>query len=240
MKSSFLLPITCAALLAAQCANASSHNPHEVYVEAGLFGSKGIGYARSFNDVLGVRVDVSSSDTSRRGRAGEFHYDAALKGQQMGAYADWFPFGGKFHLSAGLHTRKLNLDVDGRANAAKKIAIGRVELEYGGPEDSATARVKWPTVAPYLGLGWGHSTIQRGGFSFVSDFGVSLGAPKVELTISEALRKKLDAATEADRRINGTDMTANGEIERQRSALAKDVGRVKVFPHLFVGVAYRF
>jgi len=240
MKSSFLLSITCAALLAAQCASASSHNPHEVYVEVGLLGSKGIGYARSFNDIFGVRAEVSASDASRSGRAGRFHYDADLKGRQMGTYADWFPFGGKFHLSAGLYTRKLSLDVDGRANEAKKIVIGRAELEYDGPEDSATAHVKWPIVAPYLGLGWGHSTIQRGGFSFVSDFGVSFGSPKVELTISDALRNKLDLAAEADRSINGSNMTTDGELARQRCALAKDAGKVKVFPHLFIGVAYRF
>jgi len=240
MPSSFLLSIACAALLAAQCSSASSHNPHEVYVEAGLLGSKGIGYAHSFSDVLGVRVDVSASDASRSGRAGQFHYDADLKGRQMGAYADWFPFGGKFHLSAGLHARKLSMDVDGRANAAKKIVIGRAELEYGGPKDSVIAHVKWPTVAPYLGLGWGHSTIQRGGISFVSDLGVSFGSPKVELTISDALRKKLDTATVADRRLNGSDMTTDGELERQHRALNKDVGKIKAFPHLFVGVAYRF
>jgi len=239
MTSSLFLFITCAALLAIQSASAS-FNPHEVYAEVGLLGSKGIGYAHSFNDVLGVRADVSTSNASRSGRAGQFHYDADLKGQQMGAYADWFPFGGKFHLSAGLHARKLDLDVDGRANAAKKIVIGRAELEYGDPEDSATAHVKWPTVAPYLGLGWGHSTIQRGGISFVSDIGVSFGSPKVELTISEALRDNLDKAAEADRRINNSDMTTDGEIERQRRALAKDVGKIKVFPHLFIGAAYRF
>jgi len=240
MKSSLLLSMTCAGLLAAQCVNASSSNPHEVYAEVGLLGSKGIGYAHSLNDVLGVRADVSTSSASRSGRAGQFQYDADLKGRQVGAYADWFPFGGKFHLSAGLHTRKLDLDVDGRANEARKIVIGRAELGYGDPEDSATARVKWPTVAPYLGFGWGHSTIQRGGISFVSDIGVSVGSPKVELTISEALRTKLDRAAEMDRRINGSDMTSDGEIERQRSALAKDVGKVKIFPHLFIGVAYRF
>jgi len=239
MKLPFLLPITCAGLLAAQCVNASS-SPREVYVGAGRLGSKGIGYAHSFNDVFGMHADVSSPKAGRSGRAGQFRYDADPKGQQMGAYIDWFPFGGKFHLSAALHVRKLTVDVNGRANKAQQIIIGRVPVKYGEPGDNATAHIKWPTVAPYLGFGWGHSTIQRGGISFVSDIGVSFGSPKVELTISEALRNKLERVADADRAANGTSMKVDDEIERQRRALVKNAGEIKVFPHVFIGVAYRF
>jgi len=236
----FLLAIACGALLATQSVSASS-NSHEVYVEAGLLGGKGVGYAHHFNDVLGVRADVSTASAGRNNiRAGQFRYDAHLKNRQMGVYADWFPFGGKFHLSAGLHTRKLNLDVDGRANAAKKISIGKIDVDYGDPNDVAWAHVKWPSVAPYLGLGWGHSASQHGGISFISDFGVSFGVPKIQLGVSNILREKLEAVAEMDRKINGTDITANSEIERQRRSLAKDAGKLKVFPHAFIGVAYRF
>jgi len=236
MKSSFvLLSTACAALLAVQPVSASS-NPHEVYVEAGLFGARGIGYARSFNDILGVRVDFSKLSTGHSLNIGQYRYDAALTGRQLGAYADWFPFGGKFHLSAGVSSRKLEADVDARFKSEKTILIGRVPVNYDGETDWVKAHLKWPGIAPYLGLGFGHSTIQRAGFGFVTELGVTLGAPKVQLGISDALRAKLEVVTS----IPDSGTTADAEIERQRRELADDVSKIKVFPHLYIGVAYRF
>jgi len=241
MKSSFILFSTaCAALLAVQPVSASS-NPHEVYAELGPLGAQGIGYAHSFNDIFGVRADVSRLGSSHHLDSGQYRYDARLKGRQMGAYADWFPFGGKFHLTAGLTSRKLEADVDAHSKSEQEIRIGQVKVNYGGEEDWVKAHLKWPGVAPYLGLGFGHSTAQRAGFGFVAELGVTLGAPKVQLSISNDLRKKLNEAIDAPGPGNpwsGT--TTDEEIERQRRELADDVGKIKLFPHMYIGVAYRF
>jgi len=236
MKSSFTLFFTaCAALLAAQSASASS-NPHEVYAQAGLFGSKGLGYAHSFSDIFGVRADFSRLSTGRSLSVGQYRYDAALTGRQMGAYADWFPFGGKLHLTAGLNSRKLEAGVNARLKEGRSISVGNVSVGYGGPEDWVKAKMEWPGVAPYLGLGFGHSTIQRAGFGFVTEIGVTIGAPKVQLSISNPLRNKLDGITS----VPGSGTTTDAEIERQRRELADDVSKIKVFPHMYIGVAYRF
>jgi len=252
MKSPFILSIACAALLAAQCASASSHNPHEVYVEAGLLSSKGIGYAHSFNDIFGVRADFSNSIGGRGLDVGKYHYDAALKGRQMGAYADWFPFGGKFHLTAGLHSRKLEADVDASFKDGMAIEVGGIPVANIDKNDWVKAKLEWPTVAPYLGLGFGHSTAQRSGFGFVTEIGVTIGAPKVQLSISKSLREKVDHV------VNGTipgfpdgptvppdrnpwsGFNPDDEIENQRRELADDVSKIKVFPHMYIGLAYRF
>jgi len=109
-----------------------------------------------------------------------------------------------------------------------------VDIPYGGRDDTARARVEWPKLAPYLGIGWGHQAEQDKGFGFIADLGVSFGSPRSELTISDPLRKKLDEFA----RVTGS--SADDEIERQRRDLADDVETVKVFPHLFVGVSYRF
>jgi len=241
MKSSFaLLSTACAALLAVQSANASS-NPHEVYAELGPLGARGIGYAHSFNDIFGVRADFSRLGSRHNLNVGQYHYDARLKSRQMGAYADWFPFGGKFHLTAGLTSRKLEADVEARFKSEKTILIGRVPVNYGGEKDWVRANLKWPGVAPYLGLGFGHSTAQRAGFGFVTEIGVTLGSPKVQLSISESLREKLDGVTSAPVPGNPwSSTTTDAEIEHQRRELADDVSKIKVFPHLYIGVAYRF
>jgi len=235
-----VLSIACAALLAAQSASASS-NPHEIYAQAGLFGARGVGYAYSFMDIFGVRADFSKLSTGRNLNVGEYRYEASLKARQMGAYADWFPFGGKFHLTAGLTSRKLEADVNARFKHEKIIKIGRVPVSYGGAEDWVKANMEWPSVAPYLGIGFGHSTAQRAGFGFVTELGVTIGSPKVQLAISEPLREKLDAATSVSLPGNPwADTTTDAEIEHQRRELADDVSKIKVFPHMYIGVAFRF
>jgi len=233
-----LLSVACAALLATCAANASS-NPHEVYVDVGLFGTKGGGYAHSISDIFGVRADFSRLSSGHSLNVGQYHYDATLKGRQMGLYADWFPFGGKLHLTAGLHSRKLEADVDARFKGERTIRVGQVPVNYGGPEDWVKANLHWPSVVPYLGLGFGHSTIQRAGFGFVTEIGVSIGSPKVQLAISEPLRKKMDAATSVPDSPWGN-TTTDAEVEHQRRELADDVAKIKVFPHMYIGVAYRF
>jgi len=64
--------------------------------------------------------------------------------------------------------------------------------------------------------------------------GVSFGAPGVELTINDPLRQKLEVLGKV------ADINIDAEIERQRRDLAADVGMVKMIPHLFVGVSYRY
>jgi len=123
---------------------------------------------------------------------------------------------------------------DGRAAQSGTISIGNVDVPYGGDTDTAQARVKWPTVAPYLGIGWGHHASHGPGFGFIADIGVSFGSPKTELTISNPLRDKLELVAAAQ------GSSAAAEIERQRRELADDVEAVKVIPHLFFGVSYRF
>jgi len=69
----------------------------------------------------------------------------------MGVYADWFPFGGKLHLTAGLNSRKLEADVNARLKEGRSISVGNISVD-GGPEDWIKAQMEWSSVAPYLGL----------------------------------------------------------------------------------------
>jgi len=227
-KSTGWLPLALGLLLTAPSASA-----HEVYAKAG-FPGVGAGYALGMNKYFGVRADYSSvGAVNRSGVAGMMRYDAELKASQLGAYADWFPFGGRFRLSGGLHSRTLELVADGTAENGM-ISIGELPAIPLGKDDSVQARVEWPKVAPYLGIGWGHQAERNRGFGFVADLGVSFGSPKIELTLSSSLRAQLDKVS------SKTNLSVDDEIERQRRDIADDVETVKVFPHLFVGVSYRF
>jgi len=230
-KTAALLPVACGLLLAAQSASAQ-----EVYAKAGILGI-GAGYSHSINQNFGVRADFSTVGTYETdGTADKLDYNADFKANQLGLYGDWFPFSGSFRVTAGLHSRKLEVIANGRANSAGRINIGGIETQVPlGASDSAQAKVKWDSVAPYLGIGWGHHAKEGRGFGFIADIGVSFGSPSTSLTISNDLRTKLDAAAPF---FPGLDV--DEEIEKQRREIDDEVAGISIFPHVFFGVSYRF
>jgi len=229
-KTAALLPVACGLFLAAHSASAQ-----EVYGKVGVLGI-GAGYSHSINQHFGVRADFSTVGTYETdGTADKLDYDADFKANQLGLYGDYFPFGGSFRLTAGLHSRKLEAVANGRANSDGKINIGGIETALPlGPNDSAQAKVKWDSVAPYLGIGWGHHAKEGRGFGFIADIGVSFGSPSTSLTISDGLRNKLDLVAAA------TGQNVDAEIEKQRKEIDDDVAGISIFPHLFIGISYRF
>jgi len=235
-KTAALLPVACGLLLAAQSASAQ-----EVYGKVGILGI-GAGYSHSINQHFGVRADFSTVGTiDRDGTADKLDYDAEFKANQLGLYGDYFPFGGSFRLTAGLHSRKLEAAINGRANAGGTINIGGIEtrnpLDAG---DTAQGKVKWDSVAPYIGIGWGHHAKEGRGFGFIADIGVSFGSPKTTLSVSNSLYTKLnDAATELNK-IPGNKYNVDEEIEKQRREVSDELDKVSIFPHLFIGLSYRF
>jgi len=224
-KTAALLPAACGLLLAANVASAQ-----EVYGKVGILGI-GAGYSHSINERFGVRADFSTVGTYETdGTADNLKYDAEFKANQLGLYGDYFPFGGSFRLTAGLHSRKLESSVVGRHDGSS-IDIGG--LKFTGlldDNDTVTGKVKWDSIAPYLGIGWGHHAKQGKGFGFIADIGVSFGSPSTSLGVSSQLRGKLDTL--------GQDTDA--EIEKQRREIDDEVAGISIFPHAFIGLSYRF
>jgi len=221
----YLLPVTCY-LLPVQSVSA-----HDIYAKAGFPGA-GVGYAHSLNRHFGVRADFSSTGTlHHNGVARKSRYDADVTARHLGGYADWFPFGGSFRLSGGLHSRTLEVSTDSRAGI---ITVGEINIPYGGGGDAVHTRMQWPRLAPYLGIGWGHHADQDRGFGLIADLGVSFGTPRTELSINAPLRRKLDFMGKLAR------INVDAELERQRRDLAGEVDTVRLIPHLFVGLSYHF
>jgi len=235
-KTAALLPVACGLLLAANYASAQ-----EIYGKVGVLGI-GAGYAHSINQNFGVRADFSTVGTYETdGSADNFDYDAEFKANQLGLYADYFPFGGGFRLTAGLHSRKLEAVVNGIPNSQGKITIGGITTDNPlTADDTATGKVAWDSVAPYIGIGWGHHAKPSGGFGFVADIGVSFGSPSTSLNVSSSLYNKLDAAAQFSNNMTGTTYNVDDEIEKQRREIDDDVSGVSIFPHLFIGISYRF
>ncbi|GAA4339484.1 hypothetical protein GCM10023144_37810 [Pigmentiphaga soli] len=220
-------------VLAAASGAAATASAQEVYLKGGFLGL-GVGYAQSVNERFGWHADLSTIGSPHRNRtSGDLTYAATLKANQAGAYVDWFPFANGFRVTAGLHVRKLAVEGDGTPDDDGTITVNDTTVPYG-PGDDLRASVKFPDVAPYLGVGWGLNDTGRKGWGFVFDAGVTFGKPKTRISVSDALYARLDAAARAE----GT--TADAEIEAQRRQIADDADDFKVWPQVYVGVSYRF
>jgi len=203
------------------------------YTKTGFLGT-GLGVFHGVTDNLSLRSDFTTMKKFARDfSSGAIDYRASLDSNQFGVYGDVFPFGTGFRLSGGVHLRKLQAQAMGRPQNNGVIVIHNTRVGFD-PGDTLTGRVKFPTVAPYLGIGWGYHDTQTSGFGFVFDLGVSFGRPSASLIVSEGLQRKLDEAAKA----NAT--TAADELESQRQKLADTTDKLKVFPQVYLGISYRF
>jgi len=202
-----------------------------VYAKAGFLGV-GLGYAHSIDERFGVRADFSTiGSMHRNGSAGGLSWRAKAQANQLGAYGDYFPLHNGFRLSGGMQLRSVKIEGDVRSWRVRSL---NTVFEPDGPQDAVRATIKYPTVAPYLGVGWGHHASRAKGWGAVFDLGVSLRGPKTSLYVSDSVYQRLDAAA---RRAGST---ADAEIEEQRRELKDKADDFKILPQVYIGVSYRF
>lgn len=207
---------------------------HAVYSKAG-FPGVGFGYAYGLNKSFGLRADVTTIGSYSGDKTSDnLNYNAKLNYNQAGVYGDFFPFESNFRLTAGLNFRDAKVTGDGRPNGNNQLTVGDTTVTVNS-NDIINARIKMPSVAPYLGIGWGLNTAASSkGWSFFADIGVTIGKPKVSLQANQSLMDKLDAVAVS----NGS--TGQAELDKQTAQLKKDADKLKFIPQVFVGVAYKF
>lgn len=224
--------ILCVGAIAMTSAASVQAAEHEVYAKAGFLGV-GAGYAYGLSERFTLRGDFTTmGNYSRSGTSSNFDYEGKIRNNVGTLYGDWFPLNNGFRLTAGLGVRQTKFSADGRPNASGQVTIGDTTINYSGA-DSAWAKVEYPNVTPYLGIGWGHNVAQdtKGGWGFVADAGVYFGKADVDFNVSPTVYAKLNAASGGN---------AQQEIEKQRSDIEDKLGKYKVIPVLYVGVSYRF
>lgn len=211
----------------------SAVQAQEVYGQLGIPGA-GIGYAHGINESFTVRADINT--LGRWHHDGHFKrnfpYKGTLKFNQVGAYADWFPFQNGFRVTGGLNIRQAKLQADDDIAHGVNASFGDVTILDWKPGYAAKASVKLPTVAPYIGIGYGHNVAtQKPGFTFMADIGVAYGKPKTSLDVNQDLLDTLNALTGGK---------AQQSVERERAKIQDEVKKYKFMPQVFIGVGYRF
>lgn len=196
----------------------------ESYVKVGLPGVV-VGYAHSVNDQLGLRVDAGTTGSiSRQRTESDVPYQARLKYNRVGLFGDYRPFGGRFRLTAGLTLNDASLKLDSRFDGATSVTINETTITPTAA-DYFRAHVKIPRVTPYFGIGWGHEPRETG-FGFVADIGVSIG--KAKLTVDQNLTDNHPA------------LISQEDVDTETRELKDKVGKLRILPHVAVGMSYRY
>jgi len=140
-----------------------------------------------WTDLLGI----SKSDNS---------YDHNGKQQILSVMADWYPSEeGQSRLSVGLGYNNSNDDIVGR-----ELPLGGYNLgtsHYSAAQvGTLKGTLKYNSLAPYLGFGWGNPVAKNKKWGFVADVGMIYeGSPKVTLSASGTGVSQADVAAERAR-----------------------------------------
>lgn len=220
------LPLSPSCVLATllMCGMPSGALAGESYVKVGLPGIV-VGYAHSVNDQLGLRVDAGTTGSISSNRSeSDVPYRARLKYNRVGLFGDYRPFGGRFRLTAGLTVNDASLKLDSRFDGATEVTINETTITPSAA-DYFRAHVKIPRLTPYFGIGWGHQPRETG-FGFVADVGVSIGKPKV--TVDQNLTD------------NHPSLISQEDVDVETRQLKDKVGKLRVLPHVALGMSYRY
>ena len=205
-------------LLALGAATEARAQAGEIYGHVGTEGL-GIGYSHSISPQAGVRVEANYGRFSRKIETDGVEYDARIRLGGIGVIGDWFPADNGFRLSGGLTWNDKKGSGTGRSEAESVTLNGQTYSLVG---EELRGSIKFPTVMPYLGIGWGHQGATRG-WGFTADLGVLFGKPKARLSATPGLQQQ-----------------AGDDIEAERRELQREANKFKVYPILKVGVSYRF
>lgn len=193
----------------------------EVYANVGLPGI-GLGYAHPIDSRFTVRADFMTLGSRSKSTTEEgIRYDGRYKLQRLAVLGDWFPFGGSFRLTGGLSSNQYKVTLDATGENGSLTIGDRTYTTTAA--DGLKVEVKFPSVTPYLGIGWGHQSAS--GWRFGADIGALVGRAKVNATVRGALTSE-------------PDIQAN--LDKELAELRDGVGKVRAIPQLSVAIGYSF
>jgi hypothetical protein len=195
---------------------------HEVYGQVGTEGF-GVGFSEPLGTRDNIRAEFNGFTFSKGFDAGGLHYDGRANLYHGGLYLDFFPAPASvpFRLTAGVLIGGDNIDATATSPTGTYEING---VNYSTLGESIHARAKFPTVRPYLGIGFGHTPVAQKGFSAFFDAGVAFGRPKVDFDVPA------DIVAEAGQE----------NVDAEKQDLQNKADRFRFYPIVKVGVTYRF
>lgn len=179
-----------------------------------------VGVAQPISSAFTTRLEFNWLHATHKFDTSDIDYDARFKASNVGVYVDGF-VAGSLRVTAGalVGERKVHGVARSMGNT---ITLNGVVYPVAA-SDTLAFDADFPTVTPYLGIGFGHRNTGAG-LHLYADAGVAWGRPDVRLSPSASLAAK----------INPSDLAAE-----QASAQDK-ANRLRAYPVVKIGVAYAF
>ena len=189
----------------------------ELYSQLGTEGV-GLGAGTALTDSFGLRGEINYGSLNHDFTAADIDYQAKVRLRGIGILGDWFPTASAFRVTAGLNFNSSRVDATGTSGATLTIN-GR---QYSAAGEAVQSTIKWPSVMPYLGVGFGHGRSK--GWGMFADLGVMVGKPEATLTATPGLLAQVGSA----------------QLEAERRQLQDKADDYRVYPVLKVGISYAF
>lgn len=182
----------------------------------------GLGVAFPVTDTVAARVGFNQFKKNFSTTSSGLNYTGDLKLSSFGVLADWHPWNGVTHLTAGLMGNGNKFSMTATAAPNTDYTINGSIYNSGPQGGTLTTAVDFNKIAPYLGLGWSGQA-KNTGFSFNSDFGIMFqGSPKATVTATGW---------------GGNTSALTSDAQNQ---LNNDLKNYKYYPVISFGIGYAF
>jgi hypothetical protein len=212
--------ILCTAIIAGGCADSGN------FAVSGKVGTLGLGgdVAAKLTDNVDARVGYSGLDVDIDGKEiDDIDYDFNIGLSSFEALADWYVFDGSFRLTGGAVYMDNSVDMKAVPTGPKEIGDNTY---YPSDIGTLTGAVDIDGLSPYVGIGWGNPFKSDSRLGFTCDIGVAfISSPDVSL------------------RANGpiaSDPTFRADLEKERKDIEDDMGVVRIYPVISLGLYFRF
>jgi len=196
-----------------------------VLLKAGTLGA-GLDVSKSISERLAVRLQANALNYNHDTTKSDVDYKAELELRSAGVLLDWHPFSGVFRVSGGAYWNGNKATVTGQPTGGTYEINGQT---YNSTDiGSLNGKIDFPSVAPYLGVGFGSAPKAGRGMTFSFDLGVLYQRePNVGLTVVCGPTVPNCSQLQSD-------------VAAEQASLQNDLKDFKFYPALSFGIGYRF
>jgi hypothetical protein len=187
-----------------------------------------------------VRFGFNAFSYSRGFGNSGVNYSADLAFRSFETHYDWFPFGGRFHLSPGLMVYNGNqIKANATVPSTQQFTLGGTSYTSDSADPIVgMGKIAFNKVGPTFMLGWGNLLPRSSKhFSVPFEFGVLFqGSPKTTLNLTGSA---CDSSGVGCHNITN-DTTFQSNVIAQQNKLNNDMSFFQVYPIISLGVGYKF
>ncbi len=244
MKVQFrFIAFSCTLLLIAATAGFSQSEaplgPVGIGVKVSTLGA-GAEVATSVLRRVDVRAGFNILGYSRGFSKDGISYDGHVNFKTIEGHVDFFPFGGKFHISPGFLTYLADpIKATTYVNGGQSFTLGGITYySDAAAPTTGTGKIDFYQAAPMVTVGWGNLVPRRHSkhFSFPVELGVVFqGSPKATLDLAGDVCASPGVGCRSV-----ADPTVQANIVSEQNKINNSMSFFQAYPIISAGVGYKF